>query len=122
MEKKSDFDIKNKCYVRDVLDKFGDKWSILIILTLEREGTMRFNQLNRQIGDVSQKMLTVTLKSLQADGLVSRTVFPEIPPRVEYNLTELGMSLVPHIHSLANWAEQNMETVLRSRAKFAEAQ
>jgi DNA-binding HxlR family transcriptional regulator len=107
------------CSIRQILDRFGDKWSILIISTLGHVGKQRFNELNQQIGDISQKMLTVTLRSLEADGLVSRTLYPEIPPRVEYELTDLGRSLLPHIEQLALWAEQHMETILKNREKYA---
>lgn len=106
------------CPVRNVLDRFGDKWSILVILVLGEKGTMRFNEINKTIGDVSQKMLTVTLRTLEADGLVSRQVFPEIPPRVEYQLTHLGISLVPHINNLAAWANENLSEIRTSREKF----
>ncbi len=107
------------CPVRQVLDRFGDKWSTLILLMLDKKGTMRFNQLNSTIGDISQKMLTVSLRTLEADGLISRKVYPEIPPRVEYQLTELEKSLMPYLESLAAWAEQNIGTILQSREKFA---
>jgi len=107
------------CPVRQVLDRFGDKWSTLILLMLDTKGTMRFNQLNSTIGDISQKMLTVSLRTLEADGLVSRKVYPEIPPRVEYQLTDMGKSLMPHLAALAGWAEQNIGTILESREKFA---
>lgn len=107
-----------QCPIRNVLDRFGDKWSILVILVLGENGTMRFNEINKTIGDVSQKMLTVTLRTLEADGLVARQVFPEIPPRVEYQLTHLGMSLMPHIHSLTTWADQNINEIKTSREKF----
>lgn len=108
------------CSIRHILDRFGDKWSILIISILGHQGKQRFNELSQQIGDISQKMLTVTLRSLEADGLVSRTLYPEIPPRVEYELTELGRSLLPHIEHLAQWAEQNMECILKNRKKYAQ--
>jgi DNA-binding HxlR family transcriptional regulator len=108
------------CSIRHILDRFGDKWSILIISILGHVGKQRFNELNQQIGDISQKMLTVTLRSLEADGLVSRKLYPEIPPRVEYELTDLGRSLLPHIEQLAGWAEQNMECILKNRAKYAQ--
>jgi DNA-binding HxlR family transcriptional regulator len=108
------------CSIRHILDRFGDKWSILIISILGHVGKQRFNELNHQIGDISQKMLTVTLRSLEADGLVSRKLFPEIPPRVEYELTDLGRSLLPHIEQLAGWAEQNMDCILKNRAKYTE--
>ncbi|OQP61295.1 transcriptional regulator [Niastella vici] len=108
------------CSIRHILDRFGDKWSILIISILGHVGKQRFNELNGQIGDISQKMLTVTLRSLEADGLVSRKLYPEIPPRVEYELTDLGRSLLPHIEQLAGWAEQHMECILKNRAKYAQ--
>jgi DNA-binding HxlR family transcriptional regulator len=108
------------CSIRQILDRFGDKWSILIISTLGHVGKQRFNELNQQIGDISQKMLTVTLRSLEADGLISRTLYPEIPPRVEYELTDLGRSLLPHIEQLAVWAERHMETILKNREKYAQ--
>lgn len=105
--------------MRQVLDRFGDKWSTLILYFLESRGTMRFSQLNATIGDISQKMLTVSLRTLEADGLISRKVYPEIPPRVEYQLTPLGQSLMPHLKSLTKWAEENIGTILQSRQKFA---
>ena len=107
------------CAVRNVLDRLGDKWSMLIIITLGMEGTMRFNQLHHYIGDISQKMLTVTLKTLEADGLVSRKVYAEIPPKVEYTLTERGASLLPHLEGLAEWAMTHMQGIYTSREKYA---
>ncbi|HTI07745.1 MAG TPA: helix-turn-helix domain-containing protein [Puia sp.] len=119
MENNSDIFLDRvNCPVRQVLDRFGDKWSTLILLLLEKKGTMRFNQLNGTIGDISQKMLTVTLRTLEADGLISRKIYAEIPPRVEYQLTPLGQSLMPYLESLANWAEANIGTILQSREKF----
>lgn len=108
-----------KCAVRNVLDRLGDKWSMLIIIILGNEGTMRFNQLHHGIGDISQKMLTVTLKILEADGLVIRKVYAEIPPKVEYSLTERGRSLLPHLEGLAQWAETHMQGIYVSREKYA---
>jgi DNA-binding HxlR family transcriptional regulator len=108
------------CSIRHILDRFGDKWSILIISILGHLGKQRFNELNQQIGDISQKMLTVTLRSLEADGLISRKLYPEIPPRVEYELTDLGRSLLPHIEQLAQWAEQNMDCILKNREKYSQ--
>ena len=106
------------CPARNVLDRFGDKWSTLVILVLNEEEKLRFNELHKVIGDISQKMLTVTLRNLEADGLVSRKVYPEIPPRVEYKLTPLGKSLVPHISSLLKWADQNFSSIMASRLKY----
>jgi DNA-binding HxlR family transcriptional regulator len=115
LEKKHD---PSKCVIRTVLDRFGDKWSILVLMVLGDKKKMRFNEINKYIDDISQKMLTVTLRSLEADGLVKRTIFPEIPPRVEYEITELGKSLVPHITNLATWAEENLTKISESRKKF----
>ncbi|SFN76579.1 transcriptional regulator, HxlR family [Chitinophaga sp. YR627] len=111
-------DTDGECAVRNVLDRLGDKWSMLVIIVLGVEGTLRFNKLHNLIGDISQKMLTVTLKSLEADGLITRTVFPEIPPRVEYALTERGASLLPHMEGLAEWAAKHMEGIYASREKY----
>jgi DNA-binding HxlR family transcriptional regulator len=112
------FDSYDDCPVRGVLDRVGDKWSILIISILGEYGTMRFNQLNQVIGNISQKMLTVTLRTLEADGLVLRTMYSEIPPRVEYSLTPLGQSLLPAMETLIRWATENMPAVLASREQY----
>ncbi|MVT40391.1 transcriptional regulator [Chitinophaga oryziterrae] len=108
------------CPVRTVLDRIGDKWAVLVITTLGEEGTMRFNHLYETIGDISQKMLTVTLKKLQEDGLVSRKMYQEIPPRVEYTLTDTGVTLVPLLNALAEWANANMKGIKKSRSVYAE--
>lgn len=107
------------CPVRSVLDRVGDKWSLLILLILG-EGTLRFNQLQATIGEISQKMLSASLKHLEADGLVTRTQYPEIPPKVEYALTPLGHSLLPHLRQLTHWAKENMEAVLQARTDYAQ--
>lgn len=106
------------CPIRHVLDRFGDKWSILVIEMLGEKGKLRFTEISQHIGDISQKMLTVTLRSLEADGLVLRKHFPEIPPRVEYELTATGKSLLPYIEDLSSWAEKNMDTILKNRKRF----
>ena len=111
--------VADNCPVRQVLDRIGDKWSTLVILMLGKHGVMRFNGLAGIIGDVSQKMLTVTLRSLEADGLVNRTMYAEIPPRVEYSLTDLGRSLLPLIKALEGWAEENIDEIKDSRKRFA---
>ncbi len=112
-------DIDKNCPVRNVLDRIGDKWSILIISLLGSNGTLRFSEINNFIGNISQKMLTVTLKTLEADGLVSRKIYPQIPPKVEYKLTDLGKSLLPAIATLTEWAAVNMPAILASRGKYA---
>ena len=106
------------CPVRTTLDRFGDKWSILVIMILGEYEALRFSELNKMIGDVSQKMLTVTLRTLEADGLVKRTVYPEVPPRVEYEVTPLGKSLVPYVYSLNNWAKENMPAIHAARKRY----
>jgi len=119
MEKKLEiFSHAEECPVRKVLNRFGDKWSILVLMILGEVDNMRFNKLHKTTGDISQKMLTVTLRTLEADGLVKRTIFPEIPPRVEYEITERGQSLLIHINKLVDWADENMEAILESREKF----
>ena len=107
------------CPVRNVIDRIGDKWSMLVLLVLEEGEVMRFSEIHKTIETISQKMLTVTLKALEADGLVSRTVYPQIPPRVEYQLTERGKSLLPHLHSLVGWAVENMGNIKKSRKEYA---
>ena len=106
------------CPVRNVLSRVGDKWSMLILLTLESHPTIRFKELQRNIPDISQKILTATLKTLEADGLIKREVFPEVPPRVEYSLTAKGLSLLPLIDNLLTWASDNMEDIIASRKQF----
>ena len=106
------------CPIRNVLSRVGDKWSMLILFTLENHPTIRFKELQRNIPDISQKMLTATLKALEADGLINREVFPEVPPRVEYALTEKGKSLLPLIDNLLTWASNNMKDIIASRERF----
>lgn len=103
--------------VREVLHRVGDKWSVLIV-DLLGEGPMRFSDLRRSVEGISQRMLTLTLRGLERDGLVTRTVFPEIPPRVEYELTRLGKTLLEPIQGLAEWAERNRTSIQEARDKF----
>jgi DNA-binding HxlR family transcriptional regulator len=104
----------HRCPIRDVLDRIGDRWSILILITLT-EGKMRFMELLRAIPDISQRMLAKSVRKLEEDGFLSRTAFPTIPPRVDYELTELGCSLLVHIEGLVNWAEDNHELIRKAR-------
>lgn len=106
------------CPIRNVLSRVGDKWSMLVLFTLENYDCQRFKELQRNIPDISQKMLTATLKMLGGDGLIHREVFPEIPPRVEYSLTEKGKSLLPLIDNLLSWASENMEDIIESRKQY----
>ncbi len=107
------------CPIRHVLDRIGDKWSMLILLLLEESGTLRFNEIHKYIKTISQKMLSSTLKALEEDGLINRTVFPQIPPKVEYELTPRGKSLIPHLRNLVAWASTNMADIQNSRQNFA---
>lgn len=106
------------CPIRDVLDRFGDKWSILVILNLGNTGRTRFNGIKNKIDGISQRMLTVTLRSLERDGLITRNIFAEIPPRVEYELTTLGNDLLQKIWDLAQWASGSMDEILRAREAY----
>ena len=101
------------CPIRNVIDKFGDKWSMLVLYELDKNGTLRFNELRRNMSDCSQKMLSQTLKRLETIHLVHREVFPEIPPRVEYTLTDMGKSLMPNILSLMAWAKEHFDDVVK---------
>lgn len=105
----------DNCPIRNILSRLGDKWSMLVLVTLNTNGTMRFSDINKTIGDISQRMLTVTLRTLEADGLVKRKVYPEVPPKVEYSLTGMGFSLIPHVEALIQWAQKNMPVILEHR-------
>ena len=103
------------CPIRNILARISDKWSILVLFTLNQSALMRFNALQKNIPDISQKMLTVTLRTLEEDGFVRRQVYAEVPPRVEYSLTDRAVSLLPHINSLITWAKDNMNAILVDR-------
>lgn len=107
------------CPIRNILSKLCDKWSLLVIYTLNKTAapTIRFKELQREIPDISQKMLTVTLRTLEDDGYVTRTVYPEVPPRVEYALTPRTYSLLPHINALIEWAIENKDAIMKDRKK-----
>ncbi|MBC8075553.1 MAG: helix-turn-helix transcriptional regulator [Chloroflexales bacterium] len=109
------------CPLREVLDRVGDKWSVLVVLCL-REGTQRFNALRRPIEGISQRMLTETLRQLERDGLVQRTVYAQVPVRVEYVLTELGQTLIAPLTQLAAWAEQHRAAIVVARAAYDQTQ
>ena len=98
------------CPIRNILSRIGDKWSLLVLYTLSGSSVMRFN-------DISQKMLTVTLRALEEDGLVKRVIYAEVPPRVEYSLTDRAKSLLPCIDSLIAWAGENMAAILSDRMR-----
>jgi DNA-binding HxlR family transcriptional regulator len=103
--------------ISTLLSRIGDKWTVLVVTTLAN-GSKRFNELRREIPSVSQRMLTLTLRNLERDGLVSRTVTPSIPPRVDYELTELGKSLVGPLHGLEIWALDHVGAIHEAQARF----
>ena len=103
------------CPVRNVVARFGNKWALLVILVLSENEPIRYNELGRKIPDISSRVLSNTLRTLEADGLVLRTFYQEVPPRVEYSLTDTGKSLVPIIVKLTEWAQKNMKTIIEHR-------
>jgi DNA-binding HxlR family transcriptional regulator len=105
------------CPTRQILDRIGDKWTALVIGLLEN-GPLRFSELQRRIVGISQKMLTQTLRNLERDGLVIRTLYPEVPPRVEYHLTPLGSTLSAHIASIRHWAETHIAEVTAAQMSY----
>lgn len=105
------------CPTRQVLDRLADKWTVLVLGALEA-GSPRFSEIQRRIDGISQKMLTQTLRELERDGLVRRTVYAEVPPRVEYGLTELGRTLTEPIAAIRRWAEQHIGEVSRAQAAY----
>ena len=108
------------CPIRNILTRISDRWSMLILLTLNgKQEPMRYSDIIAAIPDISQKMLTVALKNLEADGLVERHAFAEIPPRVEYNITQRAKTLMPHINALVEWALENLADILNDRKKYS---
>ncbi len=103
------------CPVRNVIARFGNKWGLLVILVISENEPIRYNDLRRLIPDISSRVLSSTLRVLEADGLVVRTYYQEVPPRVEYSLSETGKSLVPIIMQLTEWAQKNMKTIIDHR-------
>ncbi len=103
------------CPIRQVISRFGDKWSMLVLYSLNTSetGVMRFNELHSHMSDCSQKMLSKTLKELNESHLVDRKVYPEVPPRVEYRLTDTGKSLIPAMNQLIDWAKEHFDDVVR---------
>lgn len=114
--------LNDKCSSRQVIALIADKWSLLILWALSREGTLRYGELQREVKGISQKMLTQTLKELERNGLVKRTVYEVIPPQVEYELTELGKSLKSTLASVCGWAQKNLGKVMEARATYDQEQ
>lgn len=111
------FEFEQPCPIRDVLDRIGDQWSLLILEALEIQ-TLRFNELSREIGDISKQMLSRTLKRLEQDGFILRTIYPEVPPRVEYQLTGLGRSFLVPMQTLIVWADSNHHAICEARVDY----
>lgn len=107
-----------KCPIRDVLDRISDRWTTLVLFVLEERGTLRFSALKAEIEDISQRMLAQTLRRLEQDGLVSRTVYPTSPPRVDYALTPLGASFLEPMHGLVRWADAHHAQVRAARVAY----
>lgn len=105
------------CPIRNVLSRLTDKWSLLVLYTLEQKNVLRFNELWRQIPDISQKMLTKTLRNLENDGIIIRQIYLEVPPRVEYSLSERGKSLMPHLDALLSWGIAHFSTIIADRKR-----
>ena len=106
------------CPIRNVIARFGNKWAFLVLYTINENEVVRFSELCKAIPDVSSRMLSETLRVLEADGFTSRKVYPVVPPKVEYRLTRLGASLIPHIVALTEWAQQNMDEIVANRKSF----
>ncbi|TDC74283.1 winged helix-turn-helix transcriptional regulator [Streptomyces hainanensis] len=111
------WDVREGCEVRQILDRVADKWSLLVVALLD-QGSWRFSELRREIDGISQRMLTVTLRNLERDGLVLRTVHPVVPPRVDYELTPLGRTLLTTIQALVEWTEAHQTEVAAARATY----
>lgn len=109
------------CPIRNVVARFGDKWSLLVLLVINEAGIVRFNELGRMIPDISTRVLSTTLKTLEADGLIDRKVYAQVPPKVEYTLTDTGRSLIPLLVQLMEWAQQNMKNVMTHRRRYESA-
>ncbi len=103
----------------EILDRIGDKWTVMVVVALDH-GPLRYNEIRRVVDGISQRMLTLTLKGLERDGLINRTMYPTIPPRVDYELTELGKRLMVPLQSLYDWAAKHRPAMLAARKKFAE--
>lgn len=110
------------CPVRNVIARFGNKWALLTLLIIGEHDVVRFNELNRLIPDVSSRVLSSTLRTLEADGLIDRKVYAVVPPKVEYRITGIGKSLLPLIRQLTEWAQTNMKKVMTHRKAYEELQ
>ncbi len=110
------------CPVRNIIARFGTKWALLTLLIIGEQGVVRFNELNRLIPDISSRVLSSTLRTLEADGFIDRKVYAVVPPKVEYRLTEVGKSLLPLIRQLTEWAQANMKKVMTHREEYEQSE
>ncbi|MCE7528229.1 helix-turn-helix domain-containing protein [Polynucleobacter sp. IMCC 30228] len=108
----------NSCEIRDAFMMIGGKWKSMILYVLSSEGVVRFNQLKKKVSGISQKMLTQQLRELERDGLINRQIFLEVPPRVEYSMTQLGLSLGPIYEAVHNWKQENYKAVSKCRSQY----
>ena len=108
----------NSCEIRDAFMMIGGKWKSMILYVLSTQGVVRFNQLKKTVAGISQKMLTKQLRELERDGLIKRQVFPEVPPHVEYSMTELGLSLGPIYQAVHNWEQENLTAIYKCRRQY----
>lgn len=123
MRKKEEIgSIIEMCPVRNVIARFGNKWALLTVLIIGEQGVVRFNELSRLMPDVSSRVLSSTLRTLEADGFIDRKVYPVVPPKVEYRLTDVGKSLLPLIQQLTEWAQTNMKRVMTHRKEYEDCQ
>lgn len=103
------------CPIRNIVARFGNKWALLVMLVISENAPVRYNELLRKIPDLSSRVLSLTLRTLEADGLVSRKLYNEVPARVEYSLTDIGQTLIPIIMQLTEWAQKNLKTIIAHR-------
>ena len=115
MAKNLDYDY---CKAAPMLEWIGSKWSLVVLMKIYEDAPIRFNELFRDIPLVSEKVLSQVLKQLTVDGIISRELFPDVPPKVEYTLTELGISLIPHIKALAEWGKENFDQIMMNRKRY----
>ncbi len=106
------------CPARTVLDRIGDRWSVMVLLILAKQQRLRFTQLKSHINGVTPKVLTQTLRAMERDGLINRYVYAEVPPRVEYDLTQIGKSLLEAVSAIASWSEDNVSEIMNARARY----
>lgn len=112
------FSVIEICPIRNIVARFGDKWSLLVLIIIDNNGIVRFNELCRLIPDISTRVLSSTLRNLESDGLINRKVYAQVPPKVEYTLTDTGKSLIPIIMELTEWAQSNMVKIMEHRNRY----